>query len=73
MQTNADHATPTSISGLICYINNDALDERYLFPDHDVILVVAVVCIPQFTCEKTSNSMAIKMFGFFFHSITIST
>lgn len=36
----------------------------YLFPDHDIILVVAVVCIPQFTCEKTSNDLTLKHFSF---------
>lgn len=36
------------------YVKNNPqkLAVTYLFPDHDVILVVAVVCVPQLTFKK---------------------
>lgn len=48
------HRAPTS---MCCYWLevHDAFLISYLFPDHDVILVVAVVGVPQFTWKKTRH------------------
>lgn len=36
------------------------ITNHYLFSDHDIVLVVAVVCISQFTCKKNKQFEAEK-------------